>query len=196
MAVPLKLSLTNSRLQDRAVEEINVRLISRLSWLDRAYGAAVKKPIEKPAKNISRSGLYPAFETNSNDSRNYYSLFPNQDLGVFCFWDIEDGIEVTSQSGFITSKFKAGLVFWGDLRKVYGAVDWKGKNTATVLWESLEALRKRRFQGVELKFNKCYFESLNIYRGYDYSEIENQHLMRPFFGFRINCEITHKEICT
>lgn len=180
-----QITLSDAQLQDKAVAGINAKLAERLAWLTTAYGIAVKKPNEK--------GYFPAFETDSNDSKNYESLFPNEDLGVFSFWDVKDGATITRRGQFVDLKFKAGLVFWGDLRKVYG-VDWKTNNTQNVVSEVAAALQGGGFMA-NLKFTEYYTEARNIYQGYYMPEFNGQQLMRPYFGFRIECEIYSQQKC-
>jgi len=187
MANPVQISLSDAKFQDLAVSGINAKLMSRLAWLTTAYGVAVKKPNEK--------GFYPATETISNDSKEYLSLFPDKKLGTYCFWDVVDGATLEKKGDFICMTFNAGIIFWGDLRTVYSPGAWKAKNIQNVLFDVVEALRKENFRTSRLEISKSYTESLNIYKGYYSKEIETQHLMRPFFGFRIDCNIVHKQIC-
>lgn len=184
---PPPIILSDAKLQDSAVAGINAKLSERLEWLTTAYGIIVKKPNEK--------GLYPAIETSVKDSAEYLSMLPDSHLGNYSYWDVMDGASMEKKGDFIWLKFQAGLVFWGDLRNVYGTNDWKLRNTLNVLSDVADAIRMENFGTSRIKTLKQWTESTNIYKGYYIKEVNNQHLMRPYFGFRIECEIINTQPC-
>lgn len=186
MANPTPINLTEAKFQDLAVSGINTRLAERLTWLT-TYGVAVKKPNE--------TGFFPAIETQSNDTTFYLPMFPDSKIGTFSWWDVADGIGLEKKGDFIIQRFEAGLVIWGDLRDVYGNPGYKSRNVQNALYDVTDALKRENFGTSSVKILKSFMESRNIYKGYQSKEAIDQHLMRPFFGFRIDCHIVHKQFC-
>jgi hypothetical protein len=186
MANATPITLSSAKFQDLAVSGINTKLVQRLAWLN-MYGVAVKL--------VGEQGFYPAFETLSNDTLNYQSLWPDTQLGNFGFWDVADGASIEKKGDFIHLRFLAGLVIWGDLRTVYTGNAWKSKNTKNVASDVAAALQLQNFGSSRLQFSKMYFEASNIYKTYNHGEVKNQFLKRPYFGLRIDCDIVSQQKC-
>lgn len=171
--------IANPKLLDSLFGGVNLVLSDALPWLN-TYETAVKMSNEK--------GLYPAVETNAKGSLDYLNLLPDSNLGNYSYWDVSDGIEANLKGDFVWLHFKAALVVWGDLQKVYPA-DWKEKTVQNAASDVLEVIKIGDFAPVRMMLKELHFEHMNIYKGYYLKEIKTQHLMRPFFGFRIGFEI-------
>jgi hypothetical protein len=180
------ITLDIPRLADGAIVLANAKLVALLPWLGNAFGSAQKIPGEK--------GFFPNIPIQANGTKDYLEVFPNEKLGNFSFWDIADGQTVRIEGDFFRVNFQAGLVVWGDLRNVYPA-DWQTRTGANVEHEVSEALRRTGLLASNSEIT-IFREADNIYRGYNHKEVNHQFLLRPYFGFRINCSLNHKTPCS
>ena len=178
--------LTQPKLIDLALLEIQTGLVVKLSWLDKAYGKAQKqsKIIDKRARK------YPAVYIGEE---NYLKVFPDGHIGNFIFFDVEDGAEIAHTGRKIQDyKAKVGMIVWFDFRDVYPA-DWKLKTVENVKFDVLNAFTTLTLPNSQIQIQKSWEEADNIYKGYDHKEIDNKFLMRPFGGFRIDFDMKYTD---
>jgi len=181
--------IENPVLLDNIIGQIQLGLVNNIGWLDMAFGRAQKlvKMIEN--KKYFSPNVYNGI---AND---YISLLPDSQIGNFSFFWLEDpnSVEwVPKQEGVIKSNFS--LIFWFDLRRVYNQAN--NRDTETLKLEIMKVLNGGFWlKNGRVKVNKIYEEAENIYRGFTLDEIDNQFLMHPFAGFRIDGELSIEEPC-
>ena len=177
--------LKEPKMIDFVLQEIQVILATRLTWLTYVFGKAERKVELKDNKKI----VFPAVYTGGKD---YLKVFPDSKIGSFCFFDVEDGQEIDMNriNAEIESKFS--VVFFFDFRKVYPS-DWEERSLQHVKQQVIEVFRSSTFQFSQIRMNKIFEHAPNIYKNYTDKEIDNQFTMRPFGGFRIEGIIKYRE---
>lgn len=185
MREPTIPTLAAAKLMDNSLLEIQTAMTASLTWLNGSYGKVQRLKEVKDGKVVS----YPAIYTGSDSGKGYQSAMPSTHLGNYSFFVIEDGefISTASRSNTIIDA-DFGLIFWFDYRSIYPA-DWKTRTIENVKFEILEFFRTSAFRKSQIQISNSFEEAENIFRGFDHREIENQFLMRPFGGIRINGKI-------
>lgn len=187
---PTPIILTDPKGIDYALKEISEKLtgVTGLSWLDNAYGRAeVKKGIEGNDKIV-----YPAVYVGN---REYLKLHPDSHLGNYCFFVVEDGEEIINQS-IKNKELKSNisLIFWFDFDTVYPSPlipdEYSIENVKDQISDFFNA---NVFPNSSFVWENYYHKGDNIYKGFTDYEIDNQFLMRPYGGFRIEGTITYFE---
>lgn len=185
---PSPATITTPVLLDLSLSVIQSVLEAKISWLTTAYGKAEKRERLKAEQRV----IYPAIFAGGTD---YLTMFPDSHLGNFSYFEIPDGQEIEwnfRRPHSFESDF--GLIFWYDFR-VVAPLDPTGVTNENVKAEVLGVLGGNTFPGVRVQVNKIFDRSENIYRGYTLSEIDNQFLMRPYGGFRLEGRLSYSASC-
>ncbi len=190
-------TLTSPVLEDAALLLVQNKLDAGLSWLTTAYGRA-QKMIRKSGDG--RDVYFPGVHAVSPDGKDYIPLFPDEGLGNFSFFDLNDDQEVSNyvekQPLKNIHKFGANLIVWFDFQTVYPSpADWRAYSTANVMQQVMDVLQTATLPSAHLIIGRRYQNTENVYRGYDYKEIASQFNMRPYGCLKIEMEITYKRIC-
>ncbi|QDP50441.1 MAG: hypothetical protein Unbinned5350contig1001_56 [Prokaryotic dsDNA virus sp.] len=181
---PLLPVISEPRLIDLALVEIQARISTKLAWVNNAFGKAEKK---------GDSIKYPAVFVGGAKDEGYLKLFPDSNLGNYCFFDFEDGEEINNfgrRSAEMERKF--GLVFCFDFTKVYPTFN-KNRTVENVKNEVLQVLGKTGFKGSTFRINEFHEEKQNVFKGYTISEISKTANMRPYGFFRLSGEISYSQ---
>lgn len=184
--------IINPKLADAVIKNIQEGLKANLSWLDVAFGRA-----ERIVKQIDGRNLYlPAIFTGDGHNPNeYIELSPDAQIGNFCFFWLLDPQRITWRPkipGTVRAPF--ALIFWLDLRKVYNQKD--NRNIMSLEAEVLKVLNGRFLMPTgSLSIDKIYHLAENIYREFTLTEVDNQFLMHPYAGFRLEGELIYEEPC-
>jgi hypothetical protein len=189
---PTPPTLTNPQLIDNAINGINSRLLTGLSWMDNAYGKAQKLTKTKDSKKYK----YPAVYVAGGRNREYFEMFPDEHKGNFSFFDVEDESFDNWNPGeyqFLTVDF--GIVFWFNIEKIYPA-DFATRTNENVKREILDAISGINIPGGKLRITGIKEEAGDIYPGYDHNEVDNQFLIRPFGGMRIEGKLKIRVSCS
>ena len=141
---------------------------------------------------------YPAIYVGTTQSE-YLDLMPDESLagsGAYSFWDVQDPVTVQNWRGVMSrATFTASLIVWGDLRLIYPA-DWQGRTYANVASDIMNLLKGgtglAQF-GDDFTF---FHEGASIFQRFTHREIERQHMMKPYFGLRIEGQITYVGNCS
>lgn len=176
--------LTNPKLLDVVLARIDAVLLSKLLWLDHAFGKASTLKREQNGREVSFPAVYVG-------KKEYLNLFPDGHIGNYSFFSIEDGQDVKPQGGRNEFECRFSFIVWFDYRKVYG-LNWQNYSIENVKAEVLEALRGT-ITGAQLRISSVYEQAGNIYQGYTDKEIDNQFLMRPYGGLRIDGTLKYNE---
>lgn len=176
------------QLIDVALVELQAVLLDGLSWLSKAYGKAERRVREVD----SRSRYYPAAYVHTKD---YVSLLPDEHIGNFVWFDVEDSQEVDYvPRGWSELRSRAGLVFWFDYRTIYPN-DYHTRTIENVKSEVLRLLTTTTLQNSTLTVQSFDERAESVYRSYSIDEVKNQLLMRPYGAFRLNALLRYREKC-
>ena len=192
-----QISLINPVLEDRALQSIQTHLESKINWLDKAYGRASKLAITKEGRTV----YYPAIPANEEVSgKEYLTLWPDEHLGNFCFFDLRDEqvIESWGKRDMLNNRYRFGasLIFSFNLRTIYGETYWKNNTVANVANEIfILGLATFAAMGVSLSASRYFVNTENVYRGYSHNELKNQFNMRPYGCLRIDLDIHFSPDC-
>jgi hypothetical protein len=185
---PTPITISSPQLLDAACKQIGDVLKANLSWLTSAYGLSEKR--ERLKDNVRT--LYPAIYCGGGE---HLKMLPDEHLGNFCYFDVQDGYQVESiPRKYWRLEATVGLVFWFDLRKVYPTT-FDANTDENVKAAVLTALQKTMAPTFRFTVTRVYDRSENIYRGYTLSEIDNQFLMRPYGGFRLEGTLVYENAC-
>lgn len=179
----------NPQLIDRVLGDIQNGLVDNLGWLDMAFGRAQRLVKIIDGKKHFTPNVYTG---NANE---YIPVAPDSKIGNFSFFWIDDPQTLDwlpKQQGNIKSPFS--LIFWFDLRRVYNEAN--NRNTEALKADILKVLNGGfHLRSGRIKINRIYEQAENIYRGFTLDEVDNQFLMHPFAGFRLDGELTIIEPC-
>lgn len=186
-------------LLDRVLQELRQTLLSKLPWLDFAFGRAYKV-----VHSLDDGGKFiePAIYNGNGE---YLSMLPNDNFGNFCWFDIYDPQQIqVLVTGLPRMTFTGAIVFWYDLRDIAGDQDFlyteEVKNQIITTLSSAGILKTNG----SLRIYTVYENFENIYRGYTLSKVYNEYLykgediqaydkqyfMYPYAGLRVEFELT------
>lgn len=191
-------------LLDKIIQDIQVSLGEKLTWLNWVFGRAYKL-IEHQIEGDKF--IYPAAYIGNSE---YASLLPNDNFGNFCWFDIYDPQDiyqvVQSTPQFM---FSGAIVFWFNLDSIFA--DSKCMYSEEVKDEIIRVLTTPGLikQTGRLTIKKIYERFENIYKGYSIEKIYNnfvysgqniqamdkQYFMHPYAGMRVEFEMTTRELC-
>lgn len=184
--------IIDPKLADAIIGNIQRGLKDNLSWLDVAFGRA-----ERIVKQINGKNLYlPAiFTGEGNNPNEYIELSPDAQIGNFCFFWLLDPQRITWRPkipGNVRAPF--ALIFWVDLRRVYD--EKSNRNIMALEAEVLKTLNGGfPMPAGHLSIDRIYHLAENIYREFSLTEVDNQFLMHPYAGFRLEGDLIFEEPC-
>ena len=180
---------------DRVIGEIQQGLVDNLPWLDAAFGRAQRLTKQIQGNTVITPNVYCG-GWNGHGENDYIEVSPDSKIGNFAFFEVDD--PQTVGEGPWARKIETGyaIVFWFDLRRVYGEAS--NRNVEYLKAQVLHFLNGRygwRLSAGRIGVTNIYDRVENIYRGYSLSEIDNQFLMHPFAGFRVEGTLEFDEEC-
>lgn len=186
--------IENPVMLDAVLGQIQSGLIA-IPWLDVAFGRAQRLTKNVRGRRIVTPNVFCG-GWNGHGPNDYIEVSPDSKIGNFSFFDIEDPqtIDAGPWDRTVTAPF--GLVVWFDLTRVYGEAS--NRNTEYLKAQVLRVLNGREgwhLTSGRVIVSRIYERVENIYRGYTLTEIDNQFLMHPFGGFRIEGTLTFDELC-
>lgn len=197
MEVPTKVS---PKLLDNVCDTIASTLSSRLSWLNNSFGRC-DKFVEY--QDVGSDFIFPVIYTGGRDGLDYIKLLPDQDLGNFCFIDVDVEQSIPENNiGSVTIESKIAIIFWWDYRTVYPN-DWQNRTIENVKHEVLTALssgipingRVIPYMLKESAREMYSTFSTRAIDAYNSNEGMRQALIRPFGGFRLDCTVKFSQGC-
>lgn len=185
--------LPNGQLTDKVIADIQNGLSGSIDWLTNIYGRAERLVEYREGKEYYTPGVYiPGLQVGKND---YLPMYPDDKKGNFCFFYQYDPQVINwVPKDYSTIKVPIALIFWFDLRVVNQSTDVRNV-------ESLKAEVLRVLNGSfpmpngRIEINKAYNLNENIYRDFSTKEIDNQYLMHPYGGFRLEGDLWALEPC-
>lgn len=187
--------IRNAVMLDRVIGEIQEGLIENLEWLDVAFGRAQRLTKMLEGRKIITPNVFCG-GWNGHGEFDYIEVSPDSHIGNFSFFDIVDPQTIDAGPWAREIKSPFGLVFWFDLTRIYN--EKNNRNIEALKAQALRVLNGRagwHLQGGRVTVNRIYERAENIYRGYNISEIDNQFLMHPFGGFRLEGILEFEELC-
>lgn len=187
--------IQNPVMLDRVIGEIQTGLVENILWLDVAFGRSQRLTKMLNGKRIITPNVYCG-GWNGHGPNDYIEVSPDSKIGNFSFFEIDD--PQTLDGGKWTQQYKVpfGLIVWMDLTRVYNT--YSNRNTELLKAEVMRVLNGLtgwHLSDGHLEINRIYERAENIYRGYTLSEIDNQFLMHPYAGFRLDGILVYNEYC-
>ena len=194
----------NPVLLDKILQDMQSGLMSKLKWLNYAFGRAYRLVEHRPDGN---KFVYPAAYNGNGE---YISLLPNDNFGNFCWFDIYDPQRITQVVQSLPQyTFSGAIVFWYNLDTIFSSAETL--NTEEVKDEIIRLLTTPGIIKTtgKLEINSIYERFENIYKGYsiekiynnytyqgeDIQNIDKQFFMYPFAGIRIEFTLITRELC-
>lgn len=194
----------NPVLLDKILQDMQSGLMSKLKWLNYAFGRAYRLVEHRPDGN---KFVYPAAYNGNGE---YISLLPNDNFGNFCWFDIYDPQRITQVVQSLPQyTFSGAIVFWYNLDTIFSSAETL--NTEEVKDEIIRLLTTPGIIKTtgKLEIDSIYERFENIYKGYsiekiynnytyqgeDIQNIDKQFFMYPFAGIRIEFTLTTRELC-
>lgn len=162
---------TQAKLFDRAVLPIQEEIANELPWIDHSIGVCEVLTEMKDGKKFTSANLF---------TDEYEQIMPCEELGNFCFWYMRDPQEIDRLNGRVKSPFS--LIFWYNVDKVSSSPDYR--NREAVKAQILAILDNIHTPGFEI--TRVYENPKNIFTDFSYDHVQNQFLMHPFGGIRID----------
>jgi hypothetical protein len=177
------------KLFDRAIQDIQRSIASRLLFMDHIFGRC-----ERLVKEIDGRKIYTPNVYNGKDE--YILLTPdNTGLGNYCFFMEEDPQTMVANFG-ISGRLRAtfSLVVWADMRTI------DERDVRSLYGLELKVLDALASPGVlrhgGLEVSRVYHRAENVFSTFSLDEVDNQFLMSPFTGLRIEFDLWVDEDCT
>lgn len=176
--IPVK---TNPKLFDFAAKQVQEAL-GRLPWFDHCFGLMEKLTEVKDGKKFSSANLYVG-------KGEYEQIMPCAEIGNFSFLMLRDPQTISRDANLITSPYS--LIIWYDMRKVSLPTDERDREAIKA--QILGILNTRRFPW--LTITRIYERPENIFSDFSYDFTNNQFLMSPYAGLRLDGEMKVRVPC-
>ena len=173
---------------DRPIQDIQKSIAKKLLFMNHVFGRCERLTKEVNGKRILSPNVYAGKDE-------YILLTPdNTDLGNYCFF-IEDDPETMVANFGLSGRLKApfSLVVWVDMRTIE---DKDIRNIYDLELKVLDAVAVpgvTRHGGIEVL--RVYHRAENVFNGFTLDEVDNQYLMSPFIGLRLDLELWVDEDC-
>lgn len=187
MAIGKVVKIEKPALFDRCICSLQDGLVKELPWLDHCFGR-----VERLVKETNGMRRYTPNIYLGKDE--YLLLLPDQGLGNFCYFVMDDPEDVQWNVGE-RSRLQGtfSLVVWVDMRTVE---DDDTRNTEAVKAQILRALNGGIWvRSGSISVEEIYSRAENVFNGFTLDEVDNQFLMSPFAGWRFEGTITINDEC-
>lgn len=187
--------IPNPVMLDAVIGEIQTGLTDNISWLDAAFGRSQRLTKMMNGKRIVTPNVYCG-GWNGHGPNDYIEVSPDSKIGNFTFFEIEDPQTITPGPWAREIKTPFGLIVWVDLTRVYNTD--ANRNTERLKADILHVLNGRagwHLTNGRIVVNRIWERVENIYKGYTLSEIDNQFLMHPYWGMRVDGLLEYNELC-
>lgn len=184
---------------DRPIQEIQVEL-AKFGWLQKVFGRswlAVKSSpgVFKSVKKKYYPQVWQGFDAEGKPM-DLHEVLPNDNIKSQAFFKVNDPINVLEfvLNGNSVMRANVDIIFWFNLKRIDPDIDYP--YTELLKGQVLRLLSDMLFSpdsSIEVK--NIYEGALNVFKGYDISDIDDQELIYPWGGFRFETEITYREEC-
>ena len=178
--IPVK---TNPQMFDKVVLPIQQALASAFPWLDHAIGICEYLTSTKEKKRYNYAALYMG-------KGQYEQIMPCEELGNFSFFYLRDAQTFGAvDTALVKSPFSLG--FWYNLMEVLPEGD--ERNREQIKGQILGVLNNLHIAGFSV--TRIYEKPDNVFADFSYDHANNQYLMHPFAGLRIDGIMTARADC-
>lgn len=171
------------RFFDKAVLPIQNALADAFSWLDYSIGLVELLTDVKGGKQFKSANLYLS-------DGSYEQIMPCEELGNFSFMYLRDP-QVVMEKNKTLVKSPISLIIWYNLNSVSLPND--DRNREQIKGQIMEVLTSSHLSGFNVE--KIYEHPKNVFTDFSYDHTENQFLMHPYTGLRIDGTIIAKIEC-
>jgi len=167
---------------DKAIQDLQIHLKNKISWLEVAYG--------KATRNTENKISYP--EVFTNDGTDYKKIAPDDNVQAQVFFKVEDPGRVIGE--FLpyqnnNFKYRISIIFWFDLSKIYPEKKYRyNEELKKDIVESLSTFP-------DFKLEYVYETAAQIWRDYTIGNMESRGLRQPFGGYRFEGNLQFIESC-
>lgn len=173
---------------DKVIQDLQDAL-GGIGWLSHIFGRAERLVKRAEGRNYYTPNVYLGKDE-------YYSLLPdNRALGNYAFFVMEEP-QMVSPFANRQKRVKGAfsLIVWVDMRTLGESRD--DRNTEKIKDTLLKAVSTAWLKHGEVSISRIYERAENVFAGFSLDEIDNQFLMSPYAGFRLQGEILTIEECS
>lgn len=177
------------RLFDKPIQDLQKSIGKKLLFMNHIFGRCERLQKEVNGHRVSSPNVY-------DGNGEYISLNPdNTDLGNYCFFIAEDPETMVENFG-LSGRMKApfSLVVWVDMRTIEEVDDRNIYDLELKVLDAVASPGVIRHGG--LSVGRIYHKAENVFSGLSVDEVDNQFMMSPFCGLRIELELWVDEDCT
>lgn len=185
---------------DKVIATLQATL-SGLSWLDKVFGRAWERKIERREMTSRTASDTYNSQTRTRLAREpfayagekeYISMLPNDSLRAYCFF------VASGEERFRTAERKSvpyltmrnlSVIVWANLKEL----GYQHIATETLKGEVIALLQKESC--VESIDSAVDERSEQVFDGFDLDEVKQEVLAYPFAGFRINFTVKYSQEC-
>lgn len=173
---------------DKVIQDLQDAL-GGIGWLSHIFGRAERLVKRAEGRNYYTPNVYLGKDE-------YYSLLPdNRALGNYAFFVMEEPQTVSpfaNRQKRVKGAFS--LIVWVDMRTLGESRD--DRNTEKIKDTLLKTVSTAWLKHGEVSISRIYERAENVFAGFSLDEIDNQFLMSPYAGFRLQGEILTIEECS
>ena len=169
--VPIK---TNPKLFDEVVAKLQNLFADNLLWLDHAFGLCEFLAEVKDGKKFTSANIY-------RGKGEYSQIMPCRELGNFCMFVLRDPQEIGKRDAQVI-KSPISIIFWYDMRDVRPESDERPREAVKA--DILGILNRAHLPW--LSVTRIYEKPEAVFSDFSYDHTENQYLMSPYAGLRID----------
>jgi len=177
---------------DKAIYEINLALITKLSWLDNGYGRAYRNLHQKRGR-----GYYPeVYLGNVNGSERYHEVTPDDDIKASVFFYVANQQMLNFEPSTLNvMQFPLAIIFNANLE----LIDDTLLNTDYFQQKLISEVRQVLSRDLPPGYRNLTIDSIvtnfnEVYQEFSVTE-KYGHNRAPLTTFRFNCTLTIHENC-
>ena len=179
---------SSPKLFDKPIQDLQQTLASKCLWIDHAFGRC-----ERLVKEVDGRRQYTPNVYAGKDE--YILLTPdNTELGNYCFFVREEPEQIVANMG-IQNRLRApfSLVVWVDMRTFEDSDERDVYALEQQVMDAIGTPAAIRHGGMTV--TRIYHKAENVFDGFSLDEVDNQFLMSPFYGIRVQMELWVDEEC-
>lgn len=176
------------KLFDRQIQDLQRVLAEKCLFLNHVFGRC-----ERLVKVVDGRRYYTPNVYKGGDE--YILLTPDQrELGNYCFFVREDPEQVVSSMGaYNRLREPFSLIAWVDMRTVEDSDERDVYGLEMKIKDAIGSVGALRRGGIEVQ--RVFHRAENVFEGFTLDEVDNQFLMSPYYGIRIQFELWTDEDC-
>jgi len=177
----------NPALLENVAIELRTKLLSHFTWLGNAYLIAQRHVKQMDGRDVR----FPAVQVRGTE---YISVLPDAHLGNHTYLDSGGTDTIDYHRARSRIETEVGLVFFFNYRDVY-PTDWQSSTIERVKSDVLDFFAATSFQSAKMRPLRFHTDPAGIYSDYDYWEIKQQFLMKPYGALRIDLSVFYFQNC-